>query len=214
MNLAEVLDRIPAGAGSIGLLSSDEFTPATEDFDRALIEPGAHVALLTCAGHEHERATLEQATTHLDAHVTLIAHDPGAPTGSTIETHADVIYIPGGDPRALLRCMGGARAWEHILERWRAGATLIGSSAGAMALSVSCLVAEPHGSLPTVWSDGLGPLRRVGIAAHAATRPKQWLQDVAGISPLPVLAIDDATGVLVREDTEPSVIGRGDAWIV
>jgi cyanophycinase len=47
---------------------------------------------------------------------------------------AQLVYISGGDPGYLLRCLQGSLAWQAMLNAWRNGAVLAGASAGAMVL--------------------------------------------------------------------------------
>ena len=47
---------------------------------------------------------------------------------------AGLIYLSGGNPSHLAKALRGTRVWEAIQEEWRAGASLAGCSAGAMAL--------------------------------------------------------------------------------
>lgn len=217
MNLADALDPIPDGAGPIGLLSGDEFTPPVAAFDRALLDlTGSRVALLLCADHQaahrSARIAIEHFATLEATTATLDLQDHGGRVTGRLPDY-DVLYIGGGDPRQLLACMRGSKVWDEIVQRWRAGAALVGSSAGAMALATECLVAREGDDRPTVWTEGLGPLEGVGLAVHVTTRPESWRRHVVEISRLPVLAIDDATGVLLSSGNAPVVIGPGAAWV-
>jgi cyanophycinase len=207
----DVIDEIPPGAGAVGLYSSDEFMPAAREFDRALIAAtGPRVALLLCADHAHANLNARHAAAYfakLGARATplQLAHHPAR--ASSIEPF-DLLYIPGGSPADLLSCVKGSAFWDDMLARWRAGAGLAGSSAGAMALSIHCMVPRPGDSWPTIWGDGLGPLQRVSLAVHATSRPREWLDSMAATSPVPMLALDDASGVLLQPGQAPRVFER------
>jgi cyanophycinase len=215
--LADVLDAIPDGHGPVGLLSSDEFLPHVAPFDRALAEAcGPRIALLLCANPAEADHQARQALEHfarlgaspfvVDVMTRTQALDATLP-------EYDLLYLGGGSPSVLLECLHATPLWDEALRRWAAGAGLAGSSAGAMALCRDCLVPVPGADKPTRWAAGLGPLSCVGLAVHVRTRPKQWLDEIAASAPAPVLAIDDATGVLLRAGTEPGVYGAGRARI-
>lgn len=209
--LADVLGPLPPGAGPIGLLSGDEFTPAVREFDRALLQrTGPRVTVLTCADPANSEATAEHARAHFAALQADTTHAPGLPHDLS---QTDLLYLAGGDPRTLLEEVN-VHSWRGVLDRWKEGMGIAGASAGAMVLSEHCLVPQPGDDKPTTWTRGLGPIKNLGLAVHATTRPAEWLQQVANISRLPVVALDDATGIIIQESEEPIVIGPGNAWIV
>lgn len=205
-----MIDPVSAGAGPVGLLSSDEFTPAVAAFDRALLElTGPRVALITCADPTNAARNAQIGRAHFaelgaDAFHLDVAFDAELPP-------FDLAYIAGGDPAVLLREL--RPWWPPLREAWLAGAGLAGSSAGAMALCAHCLVPKPGDDKPTVWTDGFGAIGDVGLAVHATTRPSEWLRHVARDSRSRVIALDDATGVVVTNTDEVRIIGAGRAWI-
>lgn len=214
----EAIDQIPARAGAIGLFSSDEFLPGALEFDRALLAAtGPEVAVLFCADHRNGDLNARHAARHF-------AKLGARPTPFPVQHHParadkplpsfDLLYLPGGSPAELLECLRGTNVWRDVEKRWRAGMGLAGSSAGAMALSSHCMVPRPGDDKPTTWGTGLGPLQGVGLAVHATSRSERWLTDIAAGAPVPVLAIDDATGVLLCAGMLPQVIGSGRAWVV
>ena len=80
-----------------------------------------------------------------------------------------------------------------------------------MALCEHCLFAEDGMDVPTRWGRGLGPLRSLGVAVHAASRPSGWLDEVVASAPVDVVAIDDDAAVLLEEGGPPMVLGEGGA---
>ncbi len=211
------IDQIPDGAGAIGLFSSDEFAPGAREFDLALLEAtGPEVVALFCADHGNRALNARLGARHfsgLGARLTPLPVDHHPARVKEIPPF-DLLYIPGGSPTEILGCVRGSALWDDILERWRAGAGIAGSSAGAMSLSEHCMVPRPGDGRPTEWGKGLGPLREIGLAVHASSRPTTWLQQMADVAPVPLLAIDDSTGVLLRNGATPVVIGMGSARIV
>lgn len=211
MDLATLARQVPAGCGPIGLLSSDEFTPAARDFDRALLGAarGARIAVVLCADHRNAILNARNARDYFAglgavAEPLDIAHDPDATLPRAID--ADIIYIAGGGPDELLRCLhaplGGA-----LLDAWRDGVALAGSSAGAMALCEHCLIPTQGAPRPTQWARGLGPLCDIGLAVHASERSRDWLAQIASSAPAALLALDNAAGIILRANDEPITSG-------
>jgi cyanophycinase-like exopeptidase len=215
--LWSVVDELPAGAGAIGLLSSEEFTHHTDPFARALLEAGGpHVGILLAADPEAAEAVgrvAEACYRGLGARPVVLDVLRREHAVASALPDCDVLFLAGGDPAHLLPALRDTPFWGAVADRWRAGMVLAGASAGAMALCRHCLVPRPGHDKPTVWDRGLGPLERFGLAVHAATRPAEWVAGVAASAPVPVVAIDDATGVLLAPGGAPRVIGPGRAWV-
>ncbi|MFA5891856.1 MAG: Type 1 glutamine amidotransferase-like domain-containing protein [Actinomycetota bacterium] len=220
----DLVDRIPHGAGAIGLLSSDEYTPDVLEFDRALLaraRGGArpkNIALILCADHRAASLNARNAATYFQAlgaraFPLEIEHGPRARATTPIPDF-DVIYIGGGSPSQLLGCMRDSSVWETVLERWRAGAVLAGASAGAMALSMHCQVPRAGDRVPTQWTAGLGPISNIAFAVHATSRSRAWLQESAKTAPLPLLCIEDKTGVVLTVNSSAQVVGSGRVWVM
>jgi hypothetical protein len=217
-DLGAVADQIPPGHGAIGLLSSDEFMPVAEPFDRALLEvTGPRVALILAA---HPPGAPHSARLGL-AHYRRLGADPVVLDVLRREDARaealppfDVLFLAGGDPNALLTCLRDTPLWEEALRRWAGGASLAGSSAGAMALCRHSLVPQPGDRRPTQWTKGIGPIERFGLAVHAKSASKQWLDAITAHAPVPVVALDDGVGLVLRAGAPVSVAGEGRAWVV
>jgi cyanophycinase len=216
--IAELVDEIPAGHGPVGLLSSDEFLPVAEPFDRALLEAaGRRVALILAAD---PRGAAHSARLGL-AHYRRLGADPEVvdvytrvqATAEALPQY-DVLFLAGGSPSALLACLRGTPLWDETLRRWRDGRALAGSSAGAMALCRQSLSPEPGASRPTRWTEGLGPIERFALAVHARTAPEEWLDLVEQTAPVPVIALDEGVGLLLQAEQPVRVLGKGRAWVL
>ena len=125
--------RLTAGAGPLGLLSSDEFLPPVDEFDRRLLElSGPRVGVIYCADHRAQPHSERYAQKHFTAL--------------------------------------GAR-------------------------------------VPTTWTEGVGPIAEFAVAVHASSRSKEWLAQIARTSPVPVIALADKAGVILRNGRAPEVYG-------
>lgn len=217
-SIDDVIDRIPAGHGTIGLLSSDEFLPVAEDFDRALLDvTGPRVALVLAAD---PRAAPHSARLGV-AHYRKLGADPFVLDVLRREDARaealppfDVLFLAGGDPSKLLAALRATPFWDEALNRWRDGAALAGSSAGAMALCRHSLEPRPGDRRPTHWAEGLGPVENVAMAVHARSRPAEWLRSIAADAPVPIVALDEGVGLVLRPGAPVTVAGEGRAWIV
>ena len=130
---------------------------------------------------------------------------------------ADLIYLSGGDPGYLVETLRASPAWEAILEVWRRGGTLAGSSAGAMAMGERALVRRrgDPARFPSHWGVGLGLIGNFGVIPHYdRLGPARATPLATGAPPgLLVLGIDEDT-VVLRPGGVARVLGRGTvtAW--
>ena len=133
--------------GWLALVGGAEFRRGCEQADRVLLDAiggaGVRVAILPTAaaaeGAPHMAAA--NGVKHFkrlgaDASGVMVvdrvtANDPSLAAQLAA---AQLVYIAGGDPGYLLRSLKASLAWRAMLEAWRRGAVLAGSSAGAMVL--------------------------------------------------------------------------------
>ena len=218
-DLAGVFPPIPPGCGPVALLSSNEFLPSAEPFDRAMLAAsrGTRIALLPAAAG----ADAPNAARHFIDHYRRFGADPTAldivrrdrATAGALGSF-DILFLCGGSPALLLDVVRDTPLWAEALARWRAGATLAGSSAGAMALCADAQTPGPGDRVPTQWGAGLGPLRGVAVAVHANERPHAWLKQSAASAPCPLVAMDNDTGIILRAGADPIVAGPGRIAVV
>lgn len=217
-DVVALIDPIPPGHGPIGQLSSDEFLPIAEPFDRGLLAvTGSRVALVFAAdprGAPRSAALAVSYYRRLGADPVVVdVYSREQATAEALPEY-DVLFLAGGSPSALLLCLRGTALWAEALRRWSEGAAIAGSSAGAMALCLHCLEPEPRAHRPTRWSEGLGPTQRIALAVHARTAPHEWLDRVASTAPVPVVALDEGVGLLRRAGEDVAVLGEGRAWVL
>ena len=206
--LRAAADDLPAGAGPLGLLSSDEFLPPVVEFDRRLLElTGSRVGVVYCADHRAQPHSERYARRHFAAlgarTITLDLHGEALPD-------YDVAYLAGGSPNELLDHLRSSPRWADVDARWRHGGGLAGSSAGAMVLCKHMLTAEPGARVPTTWTQGIGPVDAFALAVHASSRPDEWLERIARDAPVRVVALADHAGVILQTGHAPQAFG--DVW--
>src|SRR5207247_9439589 len=75
---------------------------------------------------------------------------------------ARFLYLAGGDPRYLHAVLSGTPAWAGVLDALEAGATVAGSSAGAMVLCDRMLIPGSASTQP-----GLGVVHDLAVLPHS-----------------------------------------------
>ena len=119
-------------------------------------------------------------------------------------------YFAGGNPLYLAETLAGSRAWQALVERWRDGMGLGGSSAGAMVLNESIFLRER-------WADALGLVPRTVTLPHFNRRDEAAIERarVAVTSRGFVgLGIDESTALVWTSDTGWRVAGPGSVWVL
>lgn len=137
---------VPPSAGRLALVGSGEYLPVMHDIEAWLLadRPPRYVQLATAAAPEGERVLAKwhglgaAAAERLGVEQVVVdirtRADADDPAHAEAIAGAGLIYLSGGNPRHLARTLAGTRTWAAILAEWRAGASLAGCSAGAMAL--------------------------------------------------------------------------------
>lgn len=133
-------------AGRIALVGSGEYLPVMQDVEAWLLHdrPPRYVQLATAAAPEGDRVLARwhelgaQAAARLGVEQVVVdvrvRADADDPAHAEAVSGAGLIYLSGGNPKHLARTLAGTALWAAIVAEWRAGASLAGCSAGAMAL--------------------------------------------------------------------------------
>jgi cyanophycinase len=108
---------------------------------------------------------------------------------------ARFLYIAGGDPRHLHAVLTETPAWQGVLDALEAGATVAGSSAGAMVLCDRMLIPWSESTQP-----GLGLLRDLVVVPHFERWRERLLRVGYAVGDGRVLGIDEATGLVLEAD--------------
>lgn len=215
-------------AGRIALVGSGEYLPVMGEVEAWLLEgrPQRYVQLATAAAPEGDSSLKRwhdlgsASATRLGAEQVIIdvrkRADADDPAWVDKIKGAGLIYLSGGNPSYLARTLAGTRVWSAIEREWRAGASLAGCSAGAMALSgyVPDFRHPRNGGV-----DGLGVVPGVRVLPHF-DRYTKWMPDFA-MRPFvtegaQILGIDEDTAFLAEPSSTPdwtfSVRGRQSVW--
>jgi cyanophycinase len=118
---------------------------------------------------------------------------------------AKLIYMLGGFTGYLAETLAGSAAWDAVLQAYRAGAVIAGSSAGAM---VMCEFYYDVNRGQVV--SGLNLLPNSLVLPHHDTFGKSWASRLLEISQLALIGIDEQTGMIDDGNSKTwSVLGRG-----
>ena len=138
--------------GALALVGSGEYLPVMEPLEGALLNRAINrgkanhfVQLATAAGQEGPKSLTYWESMGAAAADRLEAKQVFLPVfnreDAMNEAYADhienagLIYLSGGDPSYLAKSLIDTPVWRAIEKNWRAGSSLAGCSAGAMALA-------------------------------------------------------------------------------
>jgi cyanophycinase len=130
------------------------------------------------------------------------------------------IFLTGGNQLRLSSTIGGTRLADAILERFRHGAVVAGTSAGASAMSSHMIAFGASGATPkhrmAQIAAGLGVLPGVIVDQHFQQRNRlgRLLSLIAQNPSLLGLGVDEDTAGVVGPDHVMEVIGRGSITVV
>jgi cyanophycinase len=205
--------------GTLALVGGAEWRHGC-DFDRDMLEAsGAEevVVLPTGAAYEHPDRLVDAATTwfgELGAKVrplmVLARPDASDPDHVAAVRQARFLYLAGPSPLHLRSVLMHSPLWEALTAAWQDGATLAGSSAGAMVLCDPMV--DPRGGAFTL---GLGLIGQLALIPHADT----WSEDKRhrtlqlAASGLPVVGIDERTALLLGPEGTWRAAGAGAATV-
>ena len=212
--------------GIVGLHGGGEFLAGDERFLRRVLEATGSVSgdalrvvivptaaargrpdLAAQHGVDAFGAAADAAGIDVAIEVATVIDADGAadPAAADRLAGADVIHLPGGDPDLIPTLYPGSAAWAAMTAAYERGATIVGASAGAMALA-------PWTWTPAGGIDGLDLVPGIVVLPHADAA--SWSRNVARYRPmapagLGVLGLAERTGVLVHADGRWEVVGEG-----
>ncbi len=137
-------------AGVLALAGGNEFNPGNDEQDRVIAAASgsgpAYVVPTAAARQGPERAVahaqswFRQFDLDLDELPVLKRTDANSKDLAARARAGGFFYLVGGDPGLVVQVLHSSRVWNAIVEAWQEGASLAGSSAGAMALCAHTLI--------------------------------------------------------------------------
>ncbi len=181
-----------ATASSFAVEAGERYKAVFGELGAAEVMP-LHAMTRTAANDEHIAATVRRATG---------------------------IFLTGGNQLRLSSMIGGTRLADAVLERFRDGAVVAGTSAGASAMSSHMIAFGASGATPkhrmAQIAAGLGLLPSVIVDQHFQQRNRlgRLLSLIAQNPSLLGLGVDEDTAGVVGPDGVMEVIGRGSVTVV
>ena len=213
--------------GPLALVGGDELHPGNEPQDEVLVVAagkGPAFVLATAAGRQRPEVAVANAVRWF-ASLGLEIEELPATRRSDAKDAANaararegrLFYLVGGDPGLVPKTLAGTPLWEAIVEAWRSGAALAGSSAGAMALGQWTLVRERMpGDDRRRYLPALGLVPRVAVLPHFETFGHRWVQGAERAAPrsdVILLGIGERTAAL-HVDGAWRALGDGGVTVI
>jgi len=191
----------------LGLVGGDEFHAGNEPHDSLLAASarGPAYVLATAAARSRPDMAVRNAqrwfqrfgldVVELAVYTRAQAHDPAL---VEIAALAGFCYLPGGDPGLVATVLRDSPVGNALTTAWRNGATLAGSSAGAMALCSDTLVRQSFpGHTQRRALPGLGVVPGAAVLPHHDTFGEKWYPSAREALPDAVLiGVDERTCAL------------------
>jgi cyanophycinase len=203
--------------GPLALVGGEELRPGNEPQDHLLIDAaggGPAYVVATAAGRQRPELAVENARRWFGG-LGLEIQELPLRTRSQARS-ADIaeraragrfFYLVGGDPGLLPKVLADTPAWRAIVEAWRDGAALAGSSAGAMALGAWTLIRDRMpGDDRRRYREALGLVQGIAVVPHLSTFGERWIPSALDAAP------DDAILLGIDERTAAVCIDR--SWRV
>lgn len=196
------------------MAGGNEFNPGNEQQDKVLVEaarPGPAYVVPTAAARqgperavEHAQEWFRQLGLELEELPVLRRTDANAKDLADLARRGGFFYLVGGDPGLVVQVLQSSRVWNSIVEAWLDGASLAGSSAGAMAICSHTLI---RASWPNRFNrrptDALGLVPDTAVLPHFDTFGHRWIESAQ-------LALPSAT--LLGIDERSAAVWRDGSW--
>jgi len=195
--------------GPLALVGGDELHPGNEPQDRILVAAargGPAYVVATAAGRQRPDLAVANAQRWFGALGLEIVELPltkrSHATSGEVAARARAgrfFYLVGGDPGLVPKVLADTPVWTSIVEAWRGGAALAGSSAGAMALGAWTLIRDRMpGDDRRRYRDALGLVPNVAVVPHLSTFGERWIPSALEAAPegAILLGIDERTATM------------------
>jgi cyanophycinase len=202
--------------GPLALVGGDELNPGNEPQDRMLVEAagdGPAFVLATAAGRQRPEMAVANAVRWFGG-LGLEVRELPATTRTQAKGRANVeaarsgrfFYLVGGDPGLVPKTLADTPLWDAVVDEWRSGAALAGSSAGAMALGGWTLIKERMpGDDRRRYAPALDLVPNLAVLPHFETFGHRWMDGAAANAPT-----DDV--ILLGSDERTAAVWRLGGW--
>jgi cyanophycinase len=209
----------------LALVGGDEFKPGNEEQDRRLAaaaRPGPAFVVPTAAARQGPQEAVRHATgwfkqfgLELQELPVLKRADANSKELADIARSGGFFYLVGGDPGLVAQVLHSSRVWSGIVQAWLRGASLAGSSAGAMAMCSHTLI---RATWPNRFNrrpaDALGLVPDTAVLPHFDTFGRRWVESAQRELPdVTLLGIDERSAAM-WSDGEWKATGPGTVTVI
>ncbi|MHB8245880.1 MAG: Type 1 glutamine amidotransferase-like domain-containing protein [Acidimicrobiales bacterium] len=192
--------------GVIALVGGGEWQEGA-DFDAELLERsgGKEVLVLpTAAAYQRPDKAVECARRWFSAlgatvrPLMVLRHEDALEAANVrAVAEARLVYLGGGSPLHLLSVLKASPLFDALVDAWRGGAVIAGSSAGAMVLCDPMV--DPRGGAFTV---GLGLVEQLAVVPHHEPGGGKLMWRTLELAPagVPVAGIGERTALIRGAD--------------
>ena len=209
-----------ASIGPLLLTGGAEFLPGNEPQDRTWLAAAAgraaYVVATAAVRQDPDRAvaTARRWFHSLGADVDELRlrgrRDARDPRIVATAREAGAVYMCGGDPGLVVELLRDTPAWDAVVDAWRHGAALGGSSAGAMALGEWSLIRAGTSHDRRRFAPALGVVPNVAVVPHLDEFGERWLPALLPPRPgVTLLGLDTRTAAVWRPGIGWRAMGRG-----
>jgi cyanophycinase len=200
--------------GPLALVGGDEFKPGNEAHDSLLVAHarihGGPAYVIATAAREHPDAAVATAQRWFEPLGLVVDElrlrtrtDAGRAATIAAAEAGSFFYLAGGDPGRVAQLLDGTPVWAAVLDAWRRGAVLAGSSAGAMALGSWTLIrARMPGDASRTVRPALSVVPGIAVVPHFETFGHRWLPSVrtiASAAGVVLLGLDERTAAVWQD---------------
>jgi cyanophycinase len=207
--------------GPIALIGGAEFLPGNEAHDRLLVDAAGALdasrpafVLATAAARQDPDSAVRTAVrwygglglgveelpvrTRTQANSSAIAEQA---------RNGRFFVLAGGDPGYTATTLQDSQVWAAVLEAWRGGAVLAGSSAGAMALGGWTLIRSRFpGDGNRAARPALAVVPRIAVLPHFDTFGERWIPSASDA------VREEGGGLLVGIPEKSAALWSDDRW--
>jgi cyanophycinase len=212
-------------AGPLALVGGDELNPGNEPQDEVLVAAAdggpAYVLATAAARGKPEKAVANAVRWFGDLGLEVEELPAIRRRDVTSDANVDAarrgrfFYLVGGDPGLVPATLAGTPLWEAIVDAWRGGAALAGSSAGAMALAEWTLIRDRRpGDDERRYREALGVVPGAAVLPHFETFGHRWIDSASrGRDDVTLLGIDERSAAL-WQDGSWRALGDGGVTVI
>jgi len=218
---------LPSRPGPLALVGGDELNPGNEPQDEVLVAAasgGPAYVLATAAGRQrpelavrNARAWFKRFGLDVDELPAIRRSDVTSPRNIELARAGRLFYLVGGDPGLVPKTLADTPVWDAIVQAWREGAALAGSSAGAMALGEWTLIRDRRpGDARRRYRPALSLLPRVAVIPHFDRFGERWVDGALAAAPrddVVLVAVDERSAALWRDGVWRA-FGQGSVTII